>query len=254
MKPDRVGTPQMASVAMLFGISLVYLACVLQKISRRYPFARLRSEADGGLSMDHAMLLLTGVFMLLLGLLLVPVCLGLLPFSASGQLGLLMVIFAIQMLATGSTPIGAFPRTWLMVLLGSVFAALGVISCIIPGILVMPLTFLVGVLNIAGGIIGIVRVVLPVLKAGKSTAPAPTILRKINAALLVMNLLTILFGTTMLVSSLIPGLIVGGVLAANGCVLLYLLYQMVVLEKWRSCRSVADAQLLSMVNTFFSRR
>lgn len=178
--------------------------------------------------MDNIILLLMGVFMVLLGLLLLPVNLGLLPFSGSAQLGLLMVIFAIQMLALGSTPIGAFPRSWLIVLLGFIFGALGVISCIIPDILVMPLTLLVGLLNIVAGIIGIVKVTL---KARKTAEPIPTTLLKINSALLVTNILTILFGTTMLFAGLIPGFIIGTVLAANGGVLLYLLHQLVSLEK-----------------------
>ena len=83
--------------------------------------------------------------MLLLGILLIPVNLSQLPFSGSAQLGLLMVIFAIQMLASGSTPIGLFPRNWLMIIFGLLFAALGIISSIIPGILVKPLTILIGV-------------------------------------------------------------------------------------------------------------
>ena len=75
--------------------------------------------------MDNIILLLTGVFMVLLGLLLLPVNLGLLPFSGGAQLGLLMVIFAIQMLALGSTPSGPFSRSWFIVLLGFIFGALG---------------------------------------------------------------------------------------------------------------------------------
>ena len=46
-----------------------------------------------------------------------------------------------------------------------------------------------------------------------------------------MNLLTILFGASMLVSNLIPGLVIGVILAANGCVLLYLLHILIVLDK-----------------------
>ncbi|MDQ1336611.1 MAG: hypothetical protein QG552_3561 [Thermodesulfobacteriota bacterium] len=230
-KPDLVTGPQMASAALVYGLLLIYLALVLHAITRRYPRAQETAPSDGGLSMDNATLLLMAVFMLLLGLLLLLVNLGLLQFSGSAQLGLLMVLFAIQMLALGSTPIGAFKRSWLMILLGFLFAALGVVSCIIPNILVVPLTFLVGVLNMAGGIIGIIRVTVPFLKRRKASEPVPTILLKINSANLVMNILTILFGTTMLVSNLIPGIILGGVLAANGCVLFYLVQQLLSLEK-----------------------
>ncbi len=48
-----------------------------------------------------------GIFMLLLGGLWIPVNLGLLPFSGSAQLGLLMVIFAVQMLASGNNLLSA---------------------------------------------------------------------------------------------------------------------------------------------------
>jgi len=226
--PNFLRGAQVATAALLYGLALFYLACVLQRITWRYPPTQQKPPSDGSLSMDNIILLLMGVFMVLLGLLLLPVNLGLLPFSGSAQLGLLMVIFAIQMLALGSTPIGAFPRSWLIVLLGFIFGALGVISCIIPDILVMPLTLLVGLLNIVAGIIGIVKVTL---KARKTAEPIPTTLLKINSALLVTNILTILFGTTMLFAGLIPGFIIGTVLAANGGVLLYLLHQLVSLEK-----------------------
>ena len=230
-KPDLVTGPQMASAALVYSLSLIYLALVLQKITRRYPPAQETAPSGPALSMDHATLLLMSVFMVLLGLLLLPVNLGLLPFSGSAQLGLLMVLFAIQMIAIGSTPIGAFPRVWLMILLGFVFGALGVVSCIIPNILLLPLTFLVGVLNIGGGIIGILKVTVPFLKRKKRSELVPTILLKINSANLVMNILTILFGTAMLVSNLISGIILGVVLAVNGCVLFYLLRQLLFLEK-----------------------
>jgi hypothetical protein len=46
-----------------------------------------------------------------------------------------------------------------------------------------------------------------------------------------MNLLSIMFGTSMLVAHLIPGLAVGVILASNGFVLLYLLHILKVLEK-----------------------
>ena len=226
--PNLLRGAQVATAALLYGLALFYLACVLQRIAWRYPPTQQKPPSDGGLSMDNVILLLTGVFMVLLGLLLLPVNLGLLPFSGGAQLGLLMVIFAIQMLALGSTPIGAYPRSWLIILLGFFFGALGVISCIISDILVMPLTLLVGLLNIAAGIIGIVKVTL---KARKTAEPIPTTLLKINSALLVTNILTILFGTTMLFANLVQGLIIGMVLAANGCVLLYLLHQLVSLEK-----------------------
>jgi len=225
-------TPLTAVVVLIFGAAIVYLAGVLRKIYCTYPEAEKSCAGDAGLSIDNAMLLLMGVFMLLLGLLLIPVNLGLLPFSGSAQLGLLMVIFAVQMLASGSTPIGPFSRSWLMILFGLLFAALGIVSCIIPEILVSPLTVLVGVLNILGGVITLGKICIPrLIKSEDASGPVPPVLAKLFAAQLTLNLLTILFGTSMLVARLIPGLVIGVILAANGCVLLYLLHILTVLEK-----------------------
>jgi len=233
-RQSRPTTPLPAAV-LVFGAALVYLACVLRKVYGTYPAAEKNCAGDVELSIDTAMLLLMGVFMLLLGVLLIPVSLGLLPFSGSAQLGLLMVIFAVQMLASGSTPLGPFPRSWLMVLFGLLFAALGSVSCLIPEVLVSPLTVLVGVLNILGGVITLGKICL--LRPGKTDeprGPVPPVLTKLFAVQLTMNLLTILFGASMLVSRLLPGPVIGVILAANGCVLLYLLHILTLLETMRS--------------------
>jgi len=200
-KQNLLTTPLTAVVILIFGSAIVYLACVLRKIYYTYPEAEKRCEGDAELSTDNAMILLMGVFMLLLGVLLIPVSLRLLPFSGSAQLGLLMVIFAVQMLASGSTPIGPFPRSWLMILFGLLFAALGIVSCIIPEILVSPLTVLVGVLNILGGVMTLWKICIPRLrKSEDASGLVAPVLAKLFATQLTMNLLTILFGTSMLVS------------------------------------------------------
>jgi len=144
----------------------------------------------------------------------------------------LMVMFAIQMLASGNTPIGPFPRSWLMILLGLLFAALGIVSCILPEALVPLLTVLVGVLNILGGAITLGKMVFSnPRKPGEPRVPRPAILTKLFATQLIMNLLSIMFGTSMLCAHLIPGLAIGVILASNGGVLLYLLHILKVLEK-----------------------
>ncbi|MDQ7825067.1 MAG: hypothetical protein RDV48_19860 [Candidatus Eremiobacteraeota bacterium] len=231
-KQSLLTVPMTAGVVLIYGTALVYLAFVLRKIYRMHPEADRLPEGDGELSTDQAMLLLMAIFMVLLGVLLIPVNLGLLPFSGSAQLGLLMVIFAVQMLASGNTPIGPFPRSWLMIFSGLLFAALGIESCIIPGILVPYLTVLVGVLNILGGVVSLWKIGSSRQRESEGTGdPLSTLLKKLSAAQLTMSLLTILFGASMLVSHLIPGLIIGVVLAANGCALLYLIHGMMLLDK-----------------------
>jgi hypothetical protein len=236
-------TAMIAVVGLVFGIAIIYLALVLRKIYLTYPEAENTNPGTVELSTDKMMLLITGVFMLLLGILLIPVNLSQLPFSGNAQLGLLMVIFAIQMLASGSTPIGPFPRNWLMIIFGLLFAALGIISSIIPGILVKPLTILIGVLNIIGGCITLVKTLLPRLKKPpKSGGQVPPILHKLFVTQLIMGFLSILFGSSMLVSHLLPGLIVGVVLFANGCVLMYLMSILLTLDKMISQKAgMSDA-------------
>jgi len=234
-KQNLLTTPMTAVVILFFGTAVFYLATVLGKIDRTYPEAAKNPIGDIKLSIEQTMILFTSIFMIIIGVLLIPVNLGMLPFSSSAQLGILMVIFAIQMLAFGNTPIGPFPRTWPMIGLGILFAVLGAISCIIPGILVSVLTILVGILNILGGIIAFTKM-LPKGSKQKTEPrePIPPILKKLFATQLTLNLLQILFGTSMLIPGIVPGMVIGVILAANGGVLSYLLSILVALDKMRS--------------------
>ncbi len=227
-----------AGVALASGLALLYLSWTPQQIRSRYP--ETGEPADAGRSgflavtdmpFDTVTLVVLGLFILILGVLLVPVSFGLLPFSGSAQLGLMMVIFAVQMVAIGSTPVGPFRRTRLMVLLGLTFAVLGTASCIIPGLLVKPLTVLIGLMNLVGGIAALVKFVGPALRGHRQAAPVPRIQRQIAATTLVMNVLAVIFGTSMLIPGIIPGLILGGVLAANGCVMLVLVFLLMRVQR-----------------------
>lgn len=232
-KKDLVTVPMTACAVLAYGIALIYLSAVLAGIYRAYPKTEKREYLSGtDLPVDRAMILLTGVFMVLLGVLLVPVTLGMLPFSGSAQLGLLMVILAIQMLASGNTPIGAFPRSYAVVFCGLLFAFLGIVSCIIPGILVGQLTILIGILNILGGGIKLWGMAVPLLKQGNApSGPVPPVLVKLSLSQFSLNLLSIMFGTSMLIPGIIPGQAIGMILALNGCVLLYLLRLLSIIDR-----------------------
>lgn len=231
LRPGMLTVPATAVVVLAYGVAILYLAVVLRAVYGRYPEAGGGGSRDGGLSTEHAMILLMGIFMILLGATLVPVNFGALPFSGSAQLGLLMVFFAVQMLATGSTPIGVFPRTRPMVAAGLIFAAAGIVSAIIPDLLVVLLIVLVGVLNILGGVVTLSKQIAPLLKgAAEPRVPTSPILARLFVVQIVMGLVSILFGASMLVSQLIPGLVLGVILAANGAVLLYELHLLRALE------------------------
>ncbi len=94
-------------------------------------------------------------------------------FSPDGQLGLLLTVTAIHMMSLGETPLGRFKRSWSIIPLGLVFAALGVVSSIIPGMLTGMIKVLVGVLNVAGGASFLVKRYLPTLRKIGNLHEAP---------------------------------------------------------------------------------
>lgn len=209
---------------LLYGVLIFFLTAVLYKIYALYPDNTERQSGGVKLSDDRAVILITGVFMVVLGILLIPVTIGLLPFSGSAQLGLLVVIMSLQMVAFGNTPIRSFSRTWPLVWLGLFFGSLGIISCIIPWILVPTLTFIIALLNIGGGAIPFIKMLLSKQRdKGTDRGFVPQVIKRLFLTQMLLNILSVVFGTSMLVKNLIPGPVIGIVLTANGSVLLYLL-------------------------------
>ena len=155
----------------------------------------------------------------LLGLLLVPVNLGLLAFSADGQLGLLLTVMAIQMMTLGETPVGQFRRSWPLLVVGLVFAALGVVSSVVPGLLTGTVRNLLGLLNVIGGGISLVRRHLSISQAGTPPVSLPVNIRKMMAVQTTLNGVAIAFGLSMLAPGLVPGLLIAPILVINGLLL-----------------------------------
>jgi len=220
------------------GASLLYLAWSIWTLEKVYP-KRLEPAGpkrshrsflsrDAPLPLTTAILIFVGVLLAFLAVLLVPVNLGTLPFSPDGQLGLLLVIMAIQVLAMGETPVGQFRRSRTLVLLGLVFAALGIFSCIVPGILTDNLRVMLGLLNLAGGIIPLALRFYPLLQqmrnppAVPARIPAP--LKNLLVTQTVLNGVGILFGASMLMPGFIPGMVTAAILFCNGLLLFVLAY------------------------------
>lgn len=194
---------------------------------------------DASLSLPVALLILVGVFLTLLGVLLFPVNIGVIPFSPDGQLGLLLVIIVIQMMTLGETPIGQYNRSWFLIALGIVFAAMGIVSCIVPGILTGVIRVLIGLLNIIGGAVLLTKRVLPVLHTARYPGAEPVVFPPVINHLLVtqtvLNIVAIAFGITMLIPGLVPGIVIAGILVINGLllfVLAYILQQVEATASW----------------------
>lgn len=243
--PGLTTHPQTAVLLILYGISFFYLAWSIQEVRRRYPpeipnqsvavtldrdnacpkpgFSWFR---EASLPLSLAVLFVMAVLLTLLGLLLFPVTLGILPFSPDGQLGLLLVLMAIQMMALGNTPLGPVKRSWLIILVGIGFAALGIFSCIVPGMLTGRIQILLGLLNIIEGVVLLVRRFLPMRPARKPPEAGgdviPPLFKNLMLTQTVLNLVSIAFGLSMFLPGLVPGPVIAGILVING-VLLFLL-------------------------------
>ena len=240
--PGLVDDAITSVLLILSGLGLFYLAWSIQNTSALYspqgtqpapPLPQGSGDVpfllrDAPLSFTIALLLFLGVLLSLLAVLLVPVNLGLILFSPDGQLGLLIVIMAIQFLAMGETPVGQFRRTWLILLTGLLFVMLGVIASIVPGVLTPVLVVILAVLNILGGIIPLTIRLLPMILAMRNPPAQPAVippaLKRLLITQSVLNIVGILFGLSMLLPGLIPGMVVAVILFANGLLLFVLAY------------------------------
>jgi hypothetical protein len=237
--------PRTAFVFIFYGMSFLYLSWCIRNVARTYPpekpydsastipssdradsqrrFSLLR---EASLPLSLAILILSGFLVTLLGLLLFPVGLGMLPFSPDGQFGLALTIMAIQMMTLGDTPLGQYTRSWFMIIIGIVFAGLGIVSCIVPGMLTGMIQIVLGLLNIIGGAAFFIKQFLAKLH-GIGTRPeapivVPSIVRRLTRTQMVLQSVTIAFGISMLLPGLVPLLVVAGILLINGALLFIL--------------------------------
>lgn len=243
--PGFATDPQTAILLIIYGMSFFYLSWCILKVARTYPpeepsgsglrtpysdnagsKGRFRLFREASLSLSPAILILLGILLTFLGLLLFPVSLGVLRFSPDGQLGLLLTIMAIQIMALGETPLGQFKRSLLMIIIGIVFAALGVVSCIVPGMLTGMIRILLGLLNIMGGAAFFMKRFLPKLHGVRTPSEAPIVVppvvRKLVGTQMVLNSVTIAFGISMLLPGLVSLSLIAGILVINGLVLFIL--------------------------------
>lgn len=252
--PGFTTDPQTAILLIIYGTSFFYLSWCIWKIAESYPpekpndiglsIRRFRFFREASLPLSPAILILLGVLLTLLGLLLFPVNLGVLPFSPDGQFGLALTIMAIQMMALGETPLGQYERSSLMIIIGIVFAALGDVSCIVPGMLTGMIRILLGLLNIMGGAALLIKRFLPIvheIRTHPETPPiVPPILKKLTVTQTVLATVTIGFGISVLVPGFVSGLLIAGILVINGFLLFILVSLLQKVTKMQSGREQAS--------------
>lgn len=234
LAPGSIAAKWPPIVLLIYGTSFLYLAWTLRRVAILYPreevgptklapdsierFGLLKG-AELPLSLAHLVLMAT--LLTLLGILLVPVNLGLLPFSPDGQSGLLLTLMAIQVMALGDTPLGQVKRPLSMLAVGLTFAALGIVASIVPGLLTNWLRFLLGALNVGSGAKLLLATYVPALRknARPLSASASADVRNLHATQVMLAGLSVAFGLAMLLPGLVPGLLIAGILIVNGLLL-----------------------------------
>ncbi|MGZ4918430.1 MAG: hypothetical protein ACXV5E_08520 [Halobacteriota archaeon] len=203
---------------------------------------RLSLFREASLPVGSAFSIFQGVLLVLLGFLLYGVFLGGIPLNAPGQLGLLLVLTSLNVLVLGSVVGLQFRRTWIIVIIGIVFAATGIISIISPsGIMAGVIALLLGVQNILTGVLFLAfNLAIPIMRGASSPADQPAEVpplvknlgKRIGLVAVVLQILSILFGINMLAQGLLPSLLglVGYVIlfpliiVILGLLLLYMTY------------------------------
>lgn len=156
--------------------------------------AAVKQSAEVGLSIQVVLLLVVGLFFFLVGLLLIGVFAGALPYSEDSTIGLILVLIALYTLTTSETPFGEVRLSWFVVIISVVLGMLGTLSIFFPGGALSPL---VGILVfgalVIGGIVNLVRLFTSEERA-KAWMKIGGILRHLTIAASVVYVLEIIVG------------------------------------------------------------
>jgi hypothetical protein len=168
---------------------------------------------EAALTVDNTFNIYQGFLLILLGILVLFMILGILPsFNSDGQLGLLLVLTSLQLLALGQFVGSQVTRSWLVIAFGILCAAAGSFSCIVPGILSGVIQPLLGIQNIITGVLLLAtKIIAPTLYGIRSPSEEPVtlppIVKRLFRVLTATGIVTILFGINMLAPLLLPGLL-----------------------------------------------
>jgi len=223
--PGIIPNPMTAVLCLIFGISLFFLAWCIYMTNRQYPQGEKTAPptppSKGGfflfreapLTVGNTISTYQGCLMILLAFLIIFNILGIFPsFNADGQLGLLLVLTSLQLLALGQFVGSQVTRSWMVVGFGIFCAAAGIFSCIVPGILTAIIPPLLGLQNIITGVLLLAtQIIAPTLYGIRHppTEPVrlPPIIRRLFLVLTVTGIVTIVFGINMIAPLLLPNLL-----------------------------------------------
>jgi hypothetical protein len=215
-----------AVLLLIFGASVFFLAWCIHVASHQYSSSSWKIVPDAFKPKGRSILLIEtsltvgdtfniyqGFLLIILGILILFMILGIIPsFNSDGQLGLLLVLTSLQLLALGQFVGSDVNRSWLMIAIAILCAAAGIFSCIVPGILDGVIQPIIGIQNIiTGGLLLATKIIAPTVY-GIRHPPAepvvlPLIVKRLYLALTVTGIVAILFGINMLAPLLLPSLL-----------------------------------------------
>jgi uncharacterized membrane protein HdeD (DUF308 family) len=215
-----------AVLLLVFGASLFFLAWCIHVVNHQYGLINAKivpapSKSKSGfcllketsLTVENTFNTYQGFLMILLGILVLLMILGIFPsFNSDGQLGLLLVLTSLQLLALGQFVASHVTRSWLVIAFGILCAAAGIYSCIVPGVLTGVIQPLLGLQNIITGVLLLATKIIAPTVYGIRHPPAepvtlPPIIKRLFLVLTVTGIVAILFGINMLAPLLLPSLL-----------------------------------------------
>jgi uncharacterized membrane protein HdeD (DUF308 family) len=224
--PGIMPNPLIAVLLLIFGASLFFLARCIHVATHEYrskdakivqnssrPKRRLFLLEETSLTMENTFNIYQGILLILLGILVLFMILGIFPsFNSDGQLGLLLVLTSLQLLALGQFAGSHVTRSWPVIFFGTLCAAVGFYSCIVPGILTGVLQSVLGLQNIITGVLLLATKIIAPTMNGIRHPPAepvslPPIVKRLFLVLTVTGIVTILFGINMLTPLLLPSML-----------------------------------------------
>jgi len=224
--PGIVPNPLTAVLCLIFGLSLFFLAWCIHMVHKQYPSGDAKAAPatvpstsvfcllkEASLTVGNTFNTYQGCLTILVGVLTLFLIIGIFPaFNADGQIGLLLLLTSLQLLALGQFVGSQVTRSWLVVAFGLLCAAAGIFSCIVPGILAGIIQPLLGIQNIVTGVLLLgTQIIAPTLYGIRhppsQPVPLPPIIRRLFLVLMVTGIVTIVFGINTIAPVLLPNLL-----------------------------------------------
>ena len=227
--PSNPAGPLVIVLLLTFGIGLFYLTWCVHKATRLYAvreatnltrasecpddplskngFGLLR---EASLDLADAFSLFRGVLLIFLGFLYYGVYFGGIPFNWSGRYGLLLVLTSLGVLSAGQFLGRQHARSWWLMTIGIMFAGMGFVSCMVPGIMTGVIRLLLGVQNSTTRVLFLaLERVVPTMSSSSLPAEAvtlPPLMKRLGQSSTALNIITIAFGLDALAPVLLPNL------------------------------------------------